>query len=74
MSPDLSPARVALRLERLRASYVAESAEDARRRLAREAESEGRRNTPLAEAAARRLAELRALCELTDYLHRRRAG
>ncbi|MBX3191990.1 MAG: hypothetical protein KF819_33675 [Labilithrix sp.] len=70
MARDLSPALVAMRLGELRASYVAETAEEARGRLDREGDVE-RRKEPLARAAARRLAELHALCELSDYLHRR---
>lgn len=68
MRHDLSPAAVACRLERLRAIYVPESEDEGRRRLATFA----RRDIPFADAVASRLAELRALCELTAYLHRAR--
>jgi hypothetical protein len=66
MNRDLSPAVVSKRLGRLRDLYVPETPEQARARLLPEA----RRETPFAEGVARRLAELRALCELTAYLHR----
>lgn len=68
MTHDLSPLAVARRLERLRAISVPESVEEGRRRLAVEA----RTDVPFAEAVATRLGELRALCELTAYLHRAR--
>jgi hypothetical protein len=67
MKADLSPAAVRARLDRLRAICVPEGLDDGRRRLAAEA----RRDVPLERAAAARLADLRALCELTAYLHRR---
>jgi hypothetical protein len=66
MSHDLSPTEVSKRLARLRDLYVPETEEQARQRLAPEA----RRDVPFAEAVTKRLAELRALCELTAYLHR----
>lgn len=65
MKSDLSPSAVAQRLEALRALYRPETALDGRRRLAAEA----KQDVPFATAVARRLEELRALCELTDYLH-----
>jgi hypothetical protein len=68
MSHDLSPAAVARRLACLRAAYVPETEVEVRRRLAPEPRSE----VPFAEAVASRLAELRALCELTAYLQQAR--
>lgn len=62
---DMSPAAIRRRLERLRELYVAEELDAARRRL------DGDRPTPretFNEAAARRLEELRALCELAQVL------
>ena len=69
MRSDLSPAAVAARLERLRALYVPETAAEGRRR----AMAARRPTVPFAEAVGRRLAELRALSELTTYLHKARA-
>jgi hypothetical protein len=66
MSRELSPTLVSKRLARLRELYVPETEDHARLRLAAEA----RRDVPFAEGVAMRLAELRALCELTAYLHR----
>jgi hypothetical protein len=66
MRTRLAPVRVAERLSRLRALYVPESIEQARVRL----EGERGARVPFPEAVARRLAELRALLELTSYLHR----
>lgn len=66
MTRDLSPTLVSKRLALLRDLYVPETEEQARLRLGPEA----RREIPFAEGVARRLAELRALCELTVYLHR----
>lgn len=66
---DLSPAAVSARLGHLRVIAGSESVEETRRRLAAEA----RRDVPFATAVARRLAELRALCELTEYLRTRSA-
>jgi hypothetical protein len=66
---DQPPAGVAGRLERLRALYVPERDEDARQRLAREARAS---SEPFAVGVARRLEELRALGDLTNYLHRGR--
>ena len=62
---DLSPEAVARRLEALRALYVPEDIESARRRVA--AERPPRRES-FDEAVTRRLEELRALLELTDAL------
>lgn len=67
MPPDLSPASVAARLARLRESS----------RLLNEAEARALLEAPgcprpFAEAVSVRLAELRALVELTRYLHRAR--
>lgn len=67
MSRDLSSTAVAERLACLRAMYVPESEVEARRRLASERSPE----PVFAKAVASRLAELRALCELTTYLQHR---
>ncbi len=64
MTPDLSPPAVAARLAWLRTSYAPMTAEEARGRLAPPPRSE-----PFAAGVARRLAELRALSELTRHLH-----
>ncbi len=66
MSRDLSPTSVSRRLALLRELYVPETDEQARARLVPEA----RRDTSFAERVASRLAELRALSDLTAYLHR----
>ncbi len=63
------PPGVAERLQRLRALYIPERDVDARQRLADEARAAA---APFAIAVARRLEELRALSDLTTYLHRRR--
>jgi hypothetical protein len=63
----LDPAAVAARLRELRTCAKLETVDEAARRLA--AERPG--PPPLAEAARRRLAELRALCDLTAHLHER---
>jgi hypothetical protein len=68
MSRELDPTTVAARLQMLRASYAPETLYEARLRLAREQPSA---REPLERAAARRLAELRALCELARHLHGR---
>jgi hypothetical protein len=67
MKPELDPRKVRARLARLRELYRPESVEDGQARLARERPSE-----PFALAVARRFRELRALDELTRYLHRKR--
>jgi hypothetical protein len=61
------PAGVAERLKQLAAIFVAERDAEARARLQREADA---LTEPFAVAVARRLEELRALSELSDYLHR----
>jgi hypothetical protein len=66
---DLSPPAVAARLARLRALYVADDEDAARRRLE---DPSARAREQFAMAVARRLAELRALDELARYLHRAR--
>jgi hypothetical protein len=53
------------RLAKLRGLCVPETIDEARDRLEREARIE----EPFAKAVARRLEELRALCELADHLH-----
>jgi hypothetical protein len=68
MARDLSPQAVAQRLEELRAAWVAEDSKSLHARL--RADSACRPATSLAVAAAARLDELRALLELTQYLHR----
>jgi hypothetical protein len=60
---------VAERLERLRAIYVPERDAEARQRLDKEARAS---TEPFAVGVARRLEELRALSELSSYLHRGR--
>jgi hypothetical protein len=64
----LSPWAVAQRLEKLRAAWVAENSRSLHARL--RADAACRPATSLAIAAAARLDELRALLELTQYLHR----
>jgi len=70
MARELRAADVAARLAQLRALYVPERDAEARARLEQD------QPPPVAEsfsrAVARRLAELRALCELADYLHQAR--
>jgi len=63
------PAGVAERLERLRAFYVPETDAEARLRLQSEARVS---SEPFAATVARRLEELRALCDLAACLHRGR--
>jgi hypothetical protein len=62
---DLSPEAVQRRLQQLAELYVPEDLETARQRL--ESDRPKPRET-FNEAAARRLEELRALCELTQVL------
>ena len=62
------PLGVAERMERLRVLYVPEREADARRCLAGGPRTA---NLPFADAVARRLAELRALCDLANHLRRR---
>ena len=68
MRPELDPEQLARRLEALRSIYVPETLDEAHARLARE---QPRDATPFDLRVARRLAELRALCELTRALHKR---
>ena len=63
MKVDLAPEAVSARLALLRASYVPETLEQGRARMAHRPEPE-----PFERGVARRLAELRALCELTKHL------
>lgn len=65
MMSELDPILVAQRLERLRELYVAETIEEGRRRLAADQPAP---TESFDEAVARRLAELRELCELTRVL------
>jgi hypothetical protein len=62
------PSGVALRMERLRVLCVPERDAEARRRLPDRPRTT---NAPFAAAVARRLAELRALCDLASHLRRR---
>jgi hypothetical protein len=66
MAHDLSPQAVAARLRELRLIWTPESAQSVRSRFASGVE----RPTTFEEAVSLRLAELRALLELTAYLHR----
>ena len=65
MKRELTPVAVAKRLEVLATTYVPESVDAARARLRREALADD----VFALNVARRLEELRALDELTRYLH-----
>jgi len=65
MPRDLAPGDVAARLEALAATYVPETIAEGRARLRREMMG----SDVFAAAVARRLDELRALDELTRYLH-----
>jgi hypothetical protein len=62
------PSGVAERLERLRILYVPERDAEARQRFDNRPRAA---NAPFAPAVARRLAELRALCDLASHLGRR---
>ena len=64
MKSDLSPQTVAARLEALRALYVPMGPEEAQREIATPGPPDV---SPV--GVARRLAELRALLELTHHLH-----
>ena len=68
MTAKLESAEVARRLAELAASYVAETPEQGRTRLRAEALGPD----ALVTTVAQRLEELRALDELSRYLHRRR--
>jgi hypothetical protein len=59
------PEDVAARLAELRARYVPETVEEARLRLERERPNE---EEPFEQAVARRLRELRAICELVRHV------
>jgi hypothetical protein len=65
MGRELDPEAVARRLAELAASYVPETVAEGRARLRREALAPD----AFADGVARRLEELRALDELTRYLH-----
>ena len=65
MKNDLRPEVVAARLAALRAIASLESPADAQARMARPPRVE-----TFEDAVARRLSELRALCDLTARLHR----
>lgn len=67
MSRDLTPEAVARRLDELRAAWVPESERSVRRRMERP--ETGPANEPFEQQVAARLAELRALMELTAHLH-----
>jgi hypothetical protein len=60
MTGELDPRRVAARLALLRTLYVPERGDEARQRLERECPKSC---LPFEQAVARRLAELRALCQ-----------
>jgi len=62
---ELRPEDVAARLARLRALYVPESVEEARLRIEHE---RPRVEEPFELAVARRLRELRAVCELVRHV------
>ncbi len=66
MRREVDAVKVAANLARLRELYRAESVEEGRARLVRTLPHE-----PFAAGVARRLRELRALDELTRYLHRK---
>lgn len=66
MSDLLDPRLAVERLAELRRSFVAETVEAARERLARE---QPRSTLSFAQIAQRSLDELRALCELARTLH-----
>jgi hypothetical protein len=65
MRPELQPERVARRLAALAAMYVPETTAEGRARLRADALAPD----SFATGVARRLEELRALDELTRYLH-----
>lgn len=72
MSSKLDPLVVAQRLEVLRQLYVPETSEECQARLEREQPPRKRvtsADPEFAKLVAQRLEELRALCELTRYLH-----
>ena len=62
---ELRPEDVTARLAKLRALYVPESIEEARLRLERE---RPKSEEPFEQAVARRLRELRAVCELVRHV------
>jgi hypothetical protein len=66
MSHDLSPEAVAARLRELQAAWIAEDEHSARARLE---PSRPRSSNTFDEEVSGRLAELRALLELTAHLH-----
>jgi hypothetical protein len=68
MRSDLDAAEVARRLAELARVYVAETVESGRARLRDDALSP----EAVAAGVARRLEELRALDEMTRYLHQRK--
>lgn len=74
MKRALDPREVERRLEELRRLYVPETREEAQARMARDLPKERAQTSAdpgFARAVERRLEELRALCELTRYLHSR---
>lgn len=70
MTSELDPCAVARRLAALAAAYVPETVDEGRARLRRDAMAPD----AFAAQVARRLDELRALDELTRYLHAARRG
>lgn len=69
MRRELEPLQVAARLAELAGLYVPETIEEGMHRLARERPPD---DEPFDRAVERRLAELRALDDLTRYLHHQR--
>ena len=72
LDPPLDPETVALRLEALRRLVVTVTGEEARAWMEGGCISEARGTSADPDFAAKvqhRLDELRALCELTNYLH-----
>lgn len=67
MKPELSPDLVATRLAALAAAYVPETVEEGRARLREDSMAPD----AFASSVAQRLEELRALDDLTRYLHER---
>ncbi len=65
MAAELNPSRVTAYLAELRARYQPETVEDARSRLQRERPPS---TESFEESVARRLDELRALCDLIAHL------
>ncbi len=69
MRAELDPRSVAARLGELRTTYVPETVDEGRQRLAREQPPS---QQSVAQVAARSLSELRSLCELARVLQQAR--